>query len=157
MDLMLLTPETQAYVLTICRQLAACDEDTIEQFQLSDGAPDLLADFVKRLKRRVSAARRRRQRAASQPKTSNKTESAPSTSTATADNSLPSGIEKPRNFATATKMFELAATYIIAAADNADRNMIWPLIDISDQVNNAIYKRFRILRQNTNGYLTRKP
>lgn len=153
-DMLALSPETQTLVLTTCQQLAAGDEDTIEQFQLPAGAPDLLADFVKRLKRRVRAARRRRQRAASQPKTVKKTE--PATSTASADNSLPSGLEEPRNFAHAKKMFELAANYIIMTVCYADEGLVVTLVDTSNQVNDAINGRYYSMQSNnTRGYLSR--
>lgn len=132
-DLMLLAPETQAYVLTICRQLAACDEDTIDQFQLSDGAPAILADFVKRLKRRVRAARRRRQRAASQPKALKKHE--PATSAAKPSDTIAPYKYEPRDIYEAAKMIENAACYIIPMATYVEPRR---LVSIQHTINKII-------------------
>ena len=135
-DMLALSPETQIRVLAICQQLAAGDEDTIEQFQLPADAPDVLADFVKRLKRRVRAARRRRQRAATQPKTAKKTEA-----TVTPQPARPNEVMEPTSFEHASKMFEASANYIVMTATHADDDACLLLEDISVRVNQVICER----------------
>ena len=135
-DMLALSPETQLRVLAICQQLAAGDEDTIEQFQLPADSPDVLVDFVKRLKRRVRAARRRRQRAATQPKTAKKTEP-----THTPQPARPNEVMEPTSFEHATKMFEASANYIILGATHADDDTCLWLEDISVRVNQVICDR----------------
>lgn len=61
-QLLTLNPDLQQHVISICNELAAGDEDTIRRYRLPDNAPDVLVDFVKRLKRRVHNSHLRRER-----------------------------------------------------------------------------------------------
>ena len=64
-----LSPAKQQYVLSVCQSLVNADEGTIMRFQLSDDAPEVLVDFIERLKRRIINSRRRRERRAAAKQT----------------------------------------------------------------------------------------
>lgn len=78
-DILQLDAQSQLYVLTTCQQLAAGDEATIEQFAIPANAPDVLIQFVKRLKRRVRTSQRRRERLKAKAAQAHKTATVPIT------------------------------------------------------------------------------
>ncbi|MDE7386611.1 MAG: hypothetical protein K2N28_05690, partial [Muribaculaceae bacterium] len=83
-----LSPEMQQYVLTVCQSLVSADENTIMSFELSADAPDVLVDFIHRLKRRIINSRQRRERRAAAkqtPKQASKTTARQSAATTDAD------------------------------------------------------------------------
>ncbi|MDE7385600.1 MAG: hypothetical protein K2N28_00505, partial [Muribaculaceae bacterium] len=63
-----LKPVMRQYVLSVCESLVSADESTIMRYNPTDDAPDVLVDFVKRLKRRIINSCRRRERRAAAPK-----------------------------------------------------------------------------------------
>lgn len=88
-DMLQLAPAAQTTVLTVCQQLMAGDEDTVLTYELPADSPEVLVDFVKRLKRRIRTARRRRERLAAKALESNKnnaTEASQATRTTTPKN-----------------------------------------------------------------------
>ena len=84
-----LSPEKQRCVLALCYNLVIADENTIMRYELPDDAPDVLVDFVKRLKRRIINSRKRRERRAAAtrqtPKQAPKTTARQSAATTDAD------------------------------------------------------------------------
>lgn len=121
-DVLQLDSQSQLLVLTTCHQLIDSDEDAIEQFELSDGAPGVLADFVKRLKRRVRCARRRRQHATARPQKATVSNDSPATSAPT--QSVSDAVGRPRDVHHAVMMLKVASDYVLELGDTFDYRQI---------------------------------
>ena len=117
-QLLTLNPDLQQRVITICNDLAAGDEDTIRRYRLPDNAPDVLVDFVKRLKRRVHNSQKRRARRAATPSQSPK---------ATDKQSAPISVPEDKRADAVMEMYELAVDLVVTSGhvlSRADRARI---------------------------------
>lgn len=116
-DVLQLDQQSQHYVLSTCQQLADSDEQTVEQYELPADAPGVLADFVKRLKRRIRGARRRRERpAAPQTKSVDMSPDISAQPTEQSDDA----VAKPRTVEHAVRMFEVASAYVLECGETFD-------------------------------------
>ena len=113
-DILSLSPESQTRVLSTCKRLADSDDDAIEQYQLPADAPDVLADFVKRLKRRVNSARRRRERRAAAPVQSSKNADKQSVAKPLTD-------DKRVSADAVMEMYELAVNVVVSSGNLLNR------------------------------------
>ncbi|MDE6403874.1 MAG: hypothetical protein K2K86_08720 [Muribaculaceae bacterium] len=113
-----LRPVMQQYVLSVCESLVNADESTIMRYNPTDDAPEVLVDFIKRLKRRIINSRKRRERhaaAAKQtPKQAPNTTARQSAATTDADDSRASAD-------TVVEMYEQAVDLVVSSSQMLNR------------------------------------
>lgn len=113
-ELLQLDSQSQTLVLSTCKQLTESDEDAILQYELPADAPDMLAELVGSLKKRVTNSRRRRERRAANPVQANKTA-----------NKLPiagdAPVDKRVSAEAVMEMYELAFNVVVSAGNLLNR------------------------------------